>query len=124
MRIIIAGSRTIDQAGFDRAICQCPWLNGTKLIVSGGARGVDQLAEAWATTRGLPMIRYNPDWKQFGRGAGLLRNRAMVENADALFAIWDGHSRGTKHVIQYAQDQRLRVAVFSLEPVKDGPIHV
>lgn len=115
MRIIIAGSRTIGQAGFDQAVSQCAWLGEAKTIVSGGARGVDQLAEAWASVKGIPVARYNPDWKRFGRGAGILRNRAMVENADALLAIWDGKSHGTRQIIDYARLHCLRMEVFCLE---------
>lgn len=112
MRIIIAGSRSVAQAGFDQAISQSVMLSQAEAILSGGARGVDLLAEAWARSMGLPVIRYNPDWKQFGRGAGIIRNRTMVENADALLAIWDGHSRGTRQIIDYARSRYLRVEVF------------
>jgi hypothetical protein len=124
MRIIIAGSRTIDQVGFDQVISQCTWATEAESIVSGGALGVDQLAEAWASTNGVPVIRYNPDWKRFGRGAGIIRNRTMVENADALLAIWDGQSRGTKQIIQYAQAQGLRVEVFCPRLGNNGPIQI
>ena len=124
MRIIIAGSRTIDQVGFDQVISQCTWATEAESIVSGGALGVDQLAEAWASAIGIPVIRYSPDWKRFGRGAGIIRNRTMVENADALLAIWDGQSRGTKQIIQYAQAQGLRVEVFCPKFGKSGPIQI
>ena len=44
-------------------------------------------------------VRFEPDWDRYGRGAGFRRNTEMAEHADALVAVWDGASRGTKHMI-------------------------
>lgn len=118
MRIIIAGSRSIDQVTFSQAISHCPWLSQATVILSGGARGVDQLAEKWAKEQDYPLSIHKPDWKRYGRGAGLIRNRSMVDDADALLAIWDGHSRGTCHVIEYAHSKSLKVGIYRLDAEK------
>ena len=115
MRIIISGSRNVEQGCFDQAISQCPWLLQADILLSGGARGVDRLAEDWAERHSIEVVRYMPDWKQYGRGAGIIRNRGMVDNADALFAIWDGHSRGTNQIIQYARKKHLLVGVYRVD---------
>ena len=39
----------------------------------------------------------------------------MAENADALLAIWDGESRGTKHMIDTAREKGLEVYVYMVE---------
>lgn len=36
------------------------------------------------------------DWDRYGNAAGPIRNRKMAEVADALVAVWDGRSPGTK----------------------------
>lgn len=101
MRTIIAGSRTIiDQATVERAIAQAPFR--VTLVLSGDARGVDRAGAAWARARGIPVELYPADWKRHGRKAGILRNEVMGEKCDALIAVWDGVSRGTKHMIDYA----------------------
>ena len=41
-----------------------------------------------------------PDWDKDGRSAGYKRNAEMAEYADALIAVWDGDSKGTKHMIE------------------------
>lgn len=115
MRIIIAGSRSIDQDTFNQAILHCPWLSRATVIMSGGARGVDRLAEKWARELEYPLSIHKPDWKRYGRGAGLIRNRCMVDDADALLAIWDGHSRGTCHVIEYAHSKLLKVGIYRFD---------
>jgi predicted Rossmann fold nucleotide-binding protein DprA/Smf involved in DNA uptake len=73
-----------------------------KLIVSGGAKGADTLAEKYANEHGLDMVVYKPDYKKFGRGAPLKRNHTIVDNAEVLVAFWDGKSRGTKYTIDLA----------------------
>ena len=44
-----------------------------------------------------------PDWKQYNRGAGAVRNREIVDSADFVVAIWDGKSKGTKISIDHAK---------------------
>ena len=38
----------------------------------------------------------------------------MAKYADALFAIWDGKSKGTEHMISIAEKKGLRVVVVKL----------
>lgn len=68
-------------------------------ICSGGATGIDSLAEQYAESRGLKLVVHYPDWKRNGRGAGMVRNHDIVHWSDFVLAIWDGRSSGTKHSI-------------------------
>ena len=89
MKTIIAGGRDItDYALVVAAVDACGW--DISEVVSGTARGVDALGESYAAENGLPVKRFRPDWNQFGRAAGPMRNRDMAEYADALLVIWDG----------------------------------
>jgi hypothetical protein len=80
-------------------------------IVSGGARGADRLGARYARERSIPLLEHLPDWSQ-GRGAGFLRNRLIVRDADVVVAFWDGHSRGTKHTIDTARNARPAKRVY------------
>lgn len=71
-------------------------------IVSGGARGVDFAAESWAGRNKVPCVVIEPDWKTYGRSAGMKRNTQIVEAADIVVAFWDGDSHGTKDSIDKA----------------------
>lgn len=64
-------------------------------VVSGGAQGVDQAAEAQAGRLGLKTLIFPADWDRYGRSAGFRRNTTIVEHADVVVAFWDGQSRGT-----------------------------
>ncbi len=72
-------------------------------IVSGGANGADQLAERYAEEKNIKTNIFLPDWKKYGRKAGPLRNKQIVENSDYIIAFWDGVSRGTLSSINLAK---------------------
>ena len=111
MRTIIAGSRDItDYSILEEAIKQCGWI--PTVVISGAARGADTLGEIWADKNGVPLERCPADWNQYGRSAGYKRNQEMAEKAEALIALWDGKSRGTKHMIDIADLKNLKIFIY------------
>ena len=74
-----------------------------KLIVSGGAKGADLLAEKAAKALNIPTLIFLPDWNLHGRKAGFIRNEDIIKNADVVLAFWDGESKGTKNSIDIAK---------------------
>lgn len=110
MRTIIAGSRTVtNPRTLQHALVVCGWV--PTLVLSGCARGADYLGEAWALEHSVPIERYPADWNTHGKRAGFMRNTEMAEKADALIALWDNVSPGTKHMIATATRHGLRVHV-------------
>ena len=87
---------------------------GVTEIVSGGARGVDACARDYALRHGLKLTEFLPDYGRFGRGAPLMRNITIIENADLILAFWDGKSKGTKFVIDYCEKRNIPVVVHRL----------
>ncbi len=111
-KLIIAGSRSIvDLEHVRLAYDDCPF-EATE-IVSGAARGVDQLGEQLAEIYGIPIKRFPADWSK-GRWAGFERNAKMGLYADALLAVWDGKSNGTRNMIQYMKKQGKPTYVYEL----------
>jgi len=110
MRTIIAGSREItDYEIVEQAVENSGFVPTS--IISGGARGVDKLGELYAFYQELPVRRFAPDWETIGKSAGFVRNRQMALEADCLIAVWDGKSKGTKHMIDTAREYNLDVYV-------------
>jgi hypothetical protein len=100
--VIIAGSRGIrNKDVLERAIFASTFP--VDEVVTGGARGVDQLAVVWAKLNDVPYRVMKADWNRHGKAAGAIRNVEMARHADALIAVWDGESRGTKHMIQHME---------------------
>ena len=101
MRLVIFGSRDIihlpvlercmENSGIDTRIIT--------EIISGGARGVDRLAIQYAEIIEKPCRVFYADWTKYGKSAGPIRNTAMAKYADYGVALWDGKSRGTKHML-------------------------
>jgi hypothetical protein len=110
MKTIIAGGRTITDYDL---VCRAVQDSGFTIteVVSGLAPGVDTLAIDWAEEHNIPRIGFPADWNTHGRAAGPIRNRQMAEYGDALIAIWDGESRGTKNMIEEATKRGLKVYV-------------
>jgi len=111
VRTIIAGSRALTNPLLVEAAVKASGFEVT-LVLSGTARGVDRLGEAWANERSIPVELYPADWDAQGKAAGALRNRLMVSKAEALIAVWDGVSRGTDDCIREARARGLKVFVY------------
>ena len=111
MRTIIAGSRDIVDLNVVLEAIANSGIDITT-VVSGGARGVDTLGEHAAKMMNIPVMRYEADWDLYGKSAGYKRNGVMAKNADALIAVWDGKSKGTKHMIDLAHLRGLIVYIW------------
>jgi len=101
MKVAIIGSRE-----FDDYELLCKSLEKVKdkitLIISGGARGADSLAERFALENNIPIRIFKPDWDRKGKIAGILRNQDIVNNCDVVIAFWNYTSKGTEHALNYA----------------------
>lgn len=113
MRVIVAGSRGISSLKLVGEAIKESGFEVTTLL-SGMARGVDRAACAWADVNGVPIERHYANWTrdgEFDPQAGFSRNWRMAGRAEALVAIWDGKSSGTKHMIGAAEKKGLKVFV-------------
>jgi hypothetical protein len=69
------------------------------VIISGGARGADTLAERYAKEYSIPFELFKADWNKYGKAAGPTCNSEMIDRCDEVIAFWDLRSKGTKHMI-------------------------
>ena len=115
MRVIIAGSRGVTDYEIVKQAVESSGFRVTE-VVSGTARGVDQLGEKWAAENDIPVVKFPARWELHGRAAGMIRNEDMAKYASALIAVWDGESRGTKHMIWCAQLLGRQVHVVEYNP--------
>ena len=76
-------------------------------LVSGHAKGTDTLAERYAAEKGIPIRVFPAEWEKYGRAAGPIRNRAMLDYAKegkpVVAAFWNGRSRGTGNMLKLAE---------------------
>lgn len=101
MVIAIVGSRTFyDFSKAEKEILKLQ-LDITR-IVSGGANGADQMGELFANKYNIPLMIYPPNWDEYGKAAGFIRNKEIVKDSDLIIAFWDGKSVGTKSTLDLA----------------------
>lgn len=98
MKLLVVGSRTIQQFDLEPYIPQ-----NTELIISGGATGIDTLAEQYADKHKISKLIIYPQYNLYRRNAPLKRNEQMIQLCDHILVFWDGKSRGTKYTINYAK---------------------
>lgn len=129
-KLIIAGSRDITDFKLaheqfvkymDRRFPHTPSYCDLPIeVVSGGAKGVDILGENLGHLYYFNVKKFPADWDTHGKSAGYRRNLQMGEYADELLAIWDGESKGTKHMIDIMVKLGKPVSVVRIE--KDGSV--
>ena len=110
--VCICGSRSIKDLNLDFYLDP----NYFGEIVTGGAAGVDTIAEKWAKKHGIEWVCYLPQYEIYGgKYAPLVRNKQMIEYADECIAFWDGKSKGTLMTIEYALSLERKVTVHIVE---------
>ena len=113
-KVVVAGTRTFHDYKLLRD--ELDRLLSRKLpdviIISGGAKGADKIAEQYAHYHDLEMWVMLADWDKHGRAAGPLRNQEMAKVADAVVVFWDGVSRGTMHMIDAARAKKKSLRII------------
>ena len=109
MKLLIVGSRSIKD--FDLR----PYVSTEfDTIISGGACGVDSLAEKYADEYGISKYIIRPRYNIYGRYAPLKRNEEMIDMCDAVLVIWDKCSKGTKYTIEYAKKNKKPITIVEI----------
>ena len=109
MRVLICG----DRDWVDRDLIHS-WIEqlqewGVDSIIEGEARGADTIAREEAEKLGIEVEKFPAEWNRFGRAAGPIRNRQMLdENPDLVLAFHDHieFSKGTRNTLTEARDKR------------------
>lgn len=109
MKLAIVGSRNFDDnflmieilhtfmAGYDNL-----WEEKIE-VISGGAKGADLMAKKCALIAELKYTEFPAEWDKYGKSAGYIRNKQIVDVCDIVLAFWDGESKGTQHTIKLAK---------------------
>lgn len=97
--------------------------NPNLVMINGGARGADAICLKWAAMRGVPTEVYKANWSKYGKGAGHIRNREMIDRLKetegaVIMAFVYGKlydSRGTKNCVDQAIKAGFTPNVYELE---------
>ena len=104
-RILVTGSRDWqDWSAIEHALRE---FEGIPLTLVSGAcpTGADYMAETIAASLGWEIEQHPADWAQYGKRAGYLRNRHMVElGADICLAFIKSGSAGSSMTAHLAEE--------------------
>ena len=85
-------------------------------IIHGTASGADLLAGEVAKEMGLIVQEYPAHWARYGRAAGPIRNRLMLDQVpDLVLAFHDNinASKGTKDCLEEAQRRGILIRLIT-----------
>ena len=114
MKLLVVGSRNIKTFPLSEFIPK-----EVTLIISGGANGVDRLAEEYADAHRISKMILRPEYAKYGKAAPLKRNEEMVALADAVLVIWDGASKGTKYTADFAKRSNKPLTLLVVPEAKE-----
>jgi hypothetical protein len=89
-------------------------------IISGGAKGADTMAKRYAEERQYLFHELCADWKTYGKAAGMIRNKEMLDLAlssfrlCALVAFPSEKSIGTYGMIGIAKEAGVSTKIFTI----------
>jgi len=125
MKIAIVGSREFTPSILiEETMNRIFSKHHNDILISGGAKGVDSIAEQivdkWnkmgyyysKTPYQFQKIIFKPDWDKYGKSAGFIRNKLIINEADRVIAFWDGKSKGTKHSIDLSIAQNKPIDIY------------
>lgn len=74
------------------------------------------MASEYWTHLNLPQIKYPADWASYGKAAGPIRNKTMIDSIPQLVLAFQwNNSKGTQHAINLAQQQNIPTRIFTGE---------
>ena len=113
IKLIVAGSRKFqDEYVFEQYLLAYLAKYEDLTIITGMATGPDMMAYDYAQFHDMPVLEFPADWNRFGKSAGYRRNAEMLKSGTHLLAFWDGHSKGTKNMIDIATKAGLNVTII------------
>ena len=111
MRILICGDR--HYADTDKVKAYVDTLPQNTIVIHGGAKGADSIAGQCAINRELEVWKFTADWQRYGRGAGVIRNKQMLEMGQPDLVVYFhpniSASKGTKNMAKIAQQSGVPV---------------
>ena len=116
MRVLVCGGRD-----FGYSMAESSFINNTldalllrgaieePFIITGGAKGVDFIACAWANHRHLENIIYPANWEKYGKKAGYIRNKQMLDEGKPDLVVAFPGGNGTAMMVDIARKAGVKV---------------
>ena len=110
MRVLVCGGR--DFADPDRLSAALSALHVEtpfSLLIHGGARGADRMANQWAVHAKIPRAAFYANWSEHGKAAGPMRNQMMLDEGKPDLVVAFPGGRGTADMVRKAKAAGVKV---------------
>lgn len=87
------------------------------ILISGGATGADTIGIKWSQERNIVCEVYPAKWKEYGRSAGPIRNKKMLDSRLDILIAFEG-GIGTQNMIDICTKAGVPVIKVSDMPEK------
>ena len=116
MKLAIVGTRnpSVTYQEWEKLLLDKINPNDVKLVISGGAKGVDTYAKLFARRHRKHYMEFSPQYALYGRYATFRRNTQIVEEASTVIAFPSADSKGTLHSIKEAHRLGRQAIVVNL----------
>lgn len=114
-RLLVSGARIWDDSWrLNNFLDEMLESNPDLVIVHGGCpSGADAMAQSWAESLGVPTEVYPANWLKYGKPAGHIRNKEMVDTRpDYAVVFIKGESRGTNNCLKHIQKAGIPHGIF------------
>ena len=110
MRVLVCGGRDYNDADTMRRVMDGIHAEASiTVLIYGMARGADDLAKMWASSRGIKRLGFPANWERHGRSAGAIRNQEMLDKGLPNMVIAFPGGRGTADMVRRAKEAGIPV---------------
>ncbi len=108
-RVLVCGGRDYHDATTMEQVLSS-FLEQGDCVIHGGARGADALAgDIAGRVLGYPVHVFPADWHQYGKAAGPIRNKQMLDEGKPTLVLAFPGGRGTQNMIDQARTAGISV---------------
>jgi hypothetical protein len=103
-RVLVCGGRDYaDRDHIWNTLCAIDAECRIEVVIHGCATGVDSEGMIWAQTTGKKHAPFKADWRNYGPGAGPMRNQRMLDEGKPDLVIAFPGGRGTADMVRRAK---------------------
>src|SRR6266478_6988357 len=102
MRILVCGGRNAGDYEIPKFIETLDKYPITA-IIAGEAKGFDQMAKSYALSKEIRYEGYSADWDKYGKAAGPIRNKQMLDEGKPDLVIAFPGGKGTANMKEQAR---------------------
>lgn len=113
MKVLVCGGR--DYQDWEKVFYELDNIHKSSLwkpiseIIQGEALGADRCVKNWAKDRNVICKSFPADWNKYGRNAGPIRNKQMLDEGNPELVIAFPGGKGTANMVKLSKQCNIQV---------------